>query len=75
MSGEPTPPQNVRAVDRDGREVPVELVYAGRDHRGLHVWEAVVELGFPLAGLRAAVLPARTTLVIGWREDVAHPDR
>lgn len=66
-SGDPVPPQDVRAVSAD-REVPVELVYVGADEHGLHLWAAVLELGARPIGLRAAELPARTAITVRWIE-------
>lgn len=61
----PAPPQRVRAVYPDGREVPLELTYAGsRD--GLHQWEAVFTLGEAPQAVLADELPPNTAILISW---------
>lgn len=61
----PAPPQKVRAVYPDGREVPLELTYAGR-RDGLHQWEAVLTLGEPPQAVLADALPPQTAISISW---------
>lgn len=60
----PRPPEDVVLVFADGRQVPVECVYAGRDAAGLHVWRAV----WPYAGrpesLHVRVLPGETRVEV-----------
>jgi hypothetical protein len=63
----PVPPENVRAVYDDGREVPIELVYTGVDAEGLHHWVAVIELGARPRELRAGMLPARSRITVRMR--------
>lgn len=63
---QPEPPQNVRVVMRDGRELPVECVYDG-EHDGTHRWVAVWTLPERPAGVRVDALPGRTSIVIGVR--------
>jgi hypothetical protein len=56
-------PIGVVAVYRDGHVVPLTLVYVGVDEDGLWVWEVADPLNFDkLDSLRAAVLPARTSI-------------
>lgn len=51
------PPENVRAVMADGREVPLELMYAGwRD--GCHQWQTTVRLPETPVRVECAALPA-----------------
>ena len=62
-------PENVRLVDRDGREIPVECLYAGRDDDGIHVWvavaphEAAIGVGM---GLQVDVWPPETAIELGF---------
>jgi len=57
------PPTNVRLVLADGREVPVECVYAGRNRDGIAVWEVVTDLGAgTVCELKADILPAKTAI-------------
>jgi hypothetical protein len=63
----PVPPRNVRVLYPDGREVPVECVYAGRE-RGQHVWTAAAPACVRFeAGMAVLMdpLPRRTTVSIG----------
>jgi hypothetical protein len=61
---QPRPPENVRIVYADGREIPVECVYQGRKD-GIHQWVAVApvmaEQGMVI---RCDVLPARTSILL-----------
>ncbi len=57
----PVPPQNVRVVLRDGREVPVECVYAGVV-AGLHHWEAAWPVAGEVVCLKADVVPGHTSV-------------
>lgn len=58
---EPQPPSDVRVIMADGREIPVECVYAGtRD--GLHEWVAVHRLAEVPIAVGAGALPPRTTI-------------
>lgn len=70
LAGMPKPPQNVRVVLPDGREIPVELVYGGF-HEQHHQWFAAWPVGLsPTAPgtVRWAVdvLPAHSAIVIGF---------
>lgn len=65
----PIPPERVRLVYPDGREVPLEVVYEGLSN-GYHVWGAVLTV--PLAGLvgggaemQVDNLPPRTAIRLG----------
>lgn len=65
LTAGPQPPENVRVVLDDGREIPVECVYAGvRD--GLHEWVAVHRTAGEPASLRIGVLPPRSTIRVGF---------
>lgn len=60
----PVPPENVRLLLRDHREIPVECVYLGR-WDDVHVWEAVRPTDIPLADidcLRIGMLPPHTEI-------------
>lgn len=62
---EPVPPRNVRMITGDGEVVPIDLVYAGIDDHGLHVWESVRPIDFhPESGdhFDADLIPAQTTI-------------
>jgi hypothetical protein len=65
---EPVPiPENVRLVRPDGTTVPLELTYEGMNEDGIHVWVAAVPVQFRRGDcLRAAVLPARTSIEVTW---------
>lgn len=61
----PEPPRNVRIVQPDGQVVPVELVYAGQDGHGIHVWQAVTTVAVqPGSQIVAEVVPARSQLTL-----------
>jgi hypothetical protein len=59
----PRPPENLRIEYPDGRVIPLEVAYQGRDVHGMHVWVAtqrvVMDLdeGFVVVG---DLLPAMT---------------
>lgn len=59
---EPQPPEGVDAVMADGTRVPLECVYDGRDHRGMHVWRAVWTLPARPTHIDIRLLPARTSV-------------
>jgi hypothetical protein len=61
MNG-PVPPENVRAVMVDGREIPLECRYAGVDEQGMHSWEAVWSLPEWPAEVLIGALPPRTVV-------------
>lgn len=61
----PEPPQDVRITMADGSEVPVECVYVGWDGQ-THNWQAVIEPDRRPASMSIGVLPARTSVSIGW---------
>jgi len=69
----PEAPEGARLVGADGTVVPLELVYAGKDHEGAHVWEATVVWrigpGDPLPNLQVDRLPANTAISIA----IDHP--
>lgn len=60
----PVAPHNVRIVLADGREVPVELVYAGRARNGQHEWVSAAIYAQAITKVCADMLPARTSVVI-----------
>lgn len=62
------PPQNVRARTHAGDEIPLDVVYVGRDDDGLAVWRAELPpyvLLDDVAGITVEVLPARTAVEVG----------
>jgi len=63
----PTPPTDVRAVMADGREIPLECVYAGR-LGGRHEWVATWPLPERPARFFVGELPAHTSVSIEWVE-------
>lgn len=65
MTPPPVPPENVRAVFPDGREVPLEMAYIGQDPCGCHLWDATIPLRIQQAGpfkITCEVLPPETAL-------------
>lgn len=61
--GGPIPPQNVRLVLRNGREIPVDCVYVGvRD--GCHHWVSAWATVGDVAAIRVGMLPARTQVSV-----------
>lgn len=58
---EPVPPENVRAVMRDGTEIPLECTYYGFD-KGRHVWLATWMLPEMPAEVLIGMLPANTAV-------------
>lgn len=62
----PTPPTNVRAVMRDGEEIPLECVYTGRVD-GCHAWLATGVLREPPAHMCIDVLPPKTVVALAVR--------
>jgi hypothetical protein len=64
MSSEPVPPENVRLVMADGREVPADVVYLGwDDDDAAHVWEIVHPQLAQAYSFRVGVLPGRTAII------------
>lgn len=68
MSTPPPAPEDVRAIYRDGREVPLELIHTGDDADGMHIWTPTALLPERPARLTVAVLPGRTRIVIDVEE-------
>ncbi len=64
---EPEPPRNVRAVMADGREIPVDCHYSGREN-DIHQWTAVWSLPERPKSLLVAMLPAKTSIAFRWEE-------
>jgi hypothetical protein len=60
---EPTPPTNVRAVLRDGTEIPLDCRYVGLVD-GKHRWEAVYSLPDLPESVLMDELPAHTVVAI-----------
>lgn len=63
----PPAPVNVRVVDEDGREYPVELAYVGRrgGKNGVDVWRATATVAVPgdrAFGVAADELPGRCSI-------------
>jgi hypothetical protein len=56
-------PENVRAVLRDGTEVPVEVVYS-HDSGGIAIWRNVHPVDGDVVGVRVAVLPPQVGIEI-----------
>ena len=54
-------PENVRVVTTDGRVIPVDCVYEGKQ-RGTHVWKVTTEYEGVLSEVLFDSLPARTEL-------------
>lgn len=66
-AAQPEPPSNVRAVYRDGREVPLECRYEGLDDEGIHLWVAVAPTSVDLEAmesLRVDRFPAHTAISV-----------
>lgn len=63
LAGIPEGPQNVRVL-RDGQEIPVELVYLGRDPRGVARFASATVPLLPGDKLLVGVLPPRTSIVM-----------
>lgn len=60
----PEAPTNVRIVDHDGIEHPVEVTYRGIDDHGNNLWVATTRwVGLP-KGVNCEVLPPCTTIAI-----------
>lgn len=60
---QPAPPKNVRIL-RDGREIPLELLYRGKDDEGQHVWVAVSMKAQEGDQLKVEELPAHTSIIV-----------
>jgi hypothetical protein len=56
-------PERVRAVLRDGTEVPVEVAYS-HDSGGVAIWRNVSPVTGDVVGVRAAVLPPKVGIEI-----------
>jgi hypothetical protein len=73
MKHPPTPPENVRIVCADGREIPLEVRYVGiidgDDGGPLHQWEAISEYlpKIPQDKLAVGELPPRTQIAFTMR--------
>jgi len=70
----PPAPEGPRLVGADGTVVPLELVYAGKDHEGAHVWEATavwrrIVPGGSLSHLQVDRLPAHTAIRVSIEHD------
>lgn len=63
LSDIPEGPTNVRVL-RDGREIPVETVYVGRDEKGVEVFEAAIVAFLPTDKLLMDKLPGNTAIRI-----------
>ena len=61
---QPVPPEDVRVVLDDGREIPVELIYIGRDTDGTHQWVTVAPVGGRPVEIRVDMMPAQTRIMI-----------
>lgn len=61
----PVPPQDVRAVLADGREVPLECRYVGRDGF-IDQWEAVYTLDDAPKSVLIGMLPGRCSVSLAW---------
>jgi hypothetical protein len=61
---EPVPPENVRLVNPDGTEIPLECRYAGIDEQGIHMWVVVApqEVRMRIGETRLSIdmLPSKT---------------
>lgn len=72
---QPTPPTNVRLNYPDGRTVPVECVYDGKDGDGIHGWRMVFpealdpELVAGRLSISVEILPAKTALYFPIRNE------
>jgi hypothetical protein len=63
QADDPIPPENVRIRLLDGTIIPIELVYAGIDDEGHHMWKRVSPAELPDVGLDRLlidVLPPNT---------------
>lgn len=62
---EPVPPTNVR-IETDSGPIPLELVYAGLDDNGVHVWKPPVRVYVrgKSARLRYDAMPPGTTVAV-----------
>jgi hypothetical protein len=56
------PPENVRVVDSDGVEYPVQTVYVETDRDGIQVFEVVDAPDRQLVRILADVLPGLTEI-------------
>lgn len=61
--GAPTPPESVRAIMADGREIPLEVVYVGWDGE-THHWRAIFTLPERPATVKVRTLPAKTSVAL-----------
>lgn len=58
------PPTNVRIIDHDDVQHPVEVAYRGVDEDGQHIWVATTHwVGLP-KGIAADKLPAHTAITV-----------
>jgi hypothetical protein len=73
MKHPPIPPENVRIVRPDGREIPLEVryikTYTADDGKPMHEWEAISEYvpQIPQDKLTVGTLPPRTEIGITMR--------
>jgi hypothetical protein len=65
----PRPPENVRAVMADGREIPLDCVHVGVKD-GIDRWEATWALSEQPAHILIGMLPAHcaVSLCVQWEE-------
>jgi hypothetical protein len=68
VSAAPEPPENVRALMRDGRTVALDCLYVGVVD-GVHTWEVAYPLRSRPTHMSIGRLPPRTTVVLHgeWR--------
>jgi hypothetical protein len=61
------PPVNVRVVDSDGVEYPVQTVYVGTDPDGTQQYEVIDAPDRQLVRILADTLPGHTAIRVPWR--------
>jgi hypothetical protein len=58
----PEPPTNVRIVQPDGSEIPVDCFYTMTDNAGIAHWEVMIPIGMESNKVKIDMFPGRTEL-------------